>query len=109
MLLSAFAALAALAALATFVNLYITVASMADPNVNINIPFGIVCCDGETIITLLYESIACSTMIANGFVIIEFIKQKVLYLIRLLLFIVVYCCGCVLQRVRRLLFVNPGA
>jgi hypothetical protein len=30
---------------------------------------GSVCCDGEAAIALLYESIACRTIIVNGFVI----------------------------------------
>ena len=52
-----------------FVTLYITVANMAVPSENINSPLDSVCCDGDSLITLLYESIARRTMIVNGFVI----------------------------------------
>lgn len=51
------------------VTLYIRVANMAVPIENINRPLGSVCCDGEFAIALLYESIACSVMMAKGFVI----------------------------------------
>jgi hypothetical protein len=58
---------------------------MAVPIENINRPLGSVCCDGEFAITLLYESIACSVMMANGFVIVirMYINLDVLCLYRL--------------------------
>ena len=52
------------------VTLYIRVANMAVPSENINSPLGSVCCDGEVVIALLYDSIARRTMIVNGFVIV---------------------------------------
>ena len=68
-----------------FVTLYITVANMAVPSENINSPLDSVCCDGDSVITLLYESIARRTMITNGFVILGvcvYINPGVLYLYR---------------------------
>ena len=73
------------AAAAGLVTLYIRVANMAVPMENINRPLGSVCCDGEFAITLLYESIACSVMMANGFVIVVrmYINLDALYLYHL--------------------------
>ena len=66
-----------------FVTLYITVANMAVPSENINSPLDSVCCDGDSVITLLYESIARRTMITNGFVIVcVYINHDALYLYR---------------------------
>ena len=105
---------------AVFVTLYIRVANMAVPIENINRPLGSVCCDGEFAITLLYESIACSVMMANGFVIAGVVRMYInphaLCLYRLwysiscgIPFIWICYCGCVLRIIRRLRFVNPGA
>ena len=71
---------------AVLVTLYIRVANMAVPIENINRPLGSVCCDGEFAIALLYESIACSVMMAKGFVIAVrmYINPSALYLYHLL-------------------------
>jgi hypothetical protein len=60
---------------------------MAVPIENINSPLGSVCCDGEFAIALLYESIACSVMMAKGFVIVVrmYINLDALYLYRFVL------------------------